>query len=88
MGLRPHLPFCACKTTRLAPELLVSMRPSPHLWVLDANQRLLDQNNKSLWVPDITCRFVHEKLPDLHLNYKSLHGPDLTCRFVHAKQRA
>ena len=28
---RPHLSFCACKTTRMAPELLVSMVPSPHL---------------------------------------------------------
>ena len=24
-----------------------------------AKQRLLDQSNKSLWVPDMTCRFVH-----------------------------
>ena len=33
------------------------MSPSPHLWFLDAKQRLLDSNNKSLKVPDITCRF-------------------------------
>ena len=43
----------------LAHELLVSMGPSPHLWFLHAKQRLLEPNNKSLWVPDITCRFVH-----------------------------
>ena len=30
----------------------------PHLWFLHAKQRLLGPNNKSLWVPDITCRFV------------------------------
>ena len=59
MGPRPHLWLCACKTACLASELLVSMGPSPHLWCLDAKQRLLDQNNKSLWVPGITCRFVH-----------------------------
>ena len=53
---RPHLTLCAFKTAWLASELLVSVGPSPHLWCLDAKQRLLDQNNKSLWVPDITCR--------------------------------
>ena len=31
----------------------------PHLWFLHAKQRLLDPNNKSLWVQDITSRFVH-----------------------------
>ena len=45
----------------LAHELLVSMGPSPHLWFLHAKQRLLDQNNKCLRVPDKTCRFVHGK---------------------------
>ena len=30
----------------------------PHLWFLHAKQRILDPNNKSLSVPDITCRFV------------------------------
>ena len=38
------------------------MGPSPHVWFLDAKLRLLDQNNKSLRVPDKTCRFVHGKL--------------------------
>ena len=52
MGPRPHLWFCAFKTATLASELLVSMGPSPHLWFLQAKQRLLDQNYKSLWVPD------------------------------------
>ena len=60
-GTRPHLSFSACKIACLASELLVSMGPSPHLWFLYAKQRLWDQNNKSLWVPDSTCRFVHAK---------------------------
>ena len=51
--------FFASKTATLGPELQVSVGPSPHLWFLHAKQRLLDQNNKSLWVPDMTCRFVH-----------------------------
>ena len=29
--------------------------------VVHAKQRLLDQNYKSLWVPDIACCFVHAK---------------------------
>ena len=37
--------------------------------VLHAKQRLLDRINKYLWVPDITCRFVHAKERDLNLNY-------------------
>ena len=51
----------ACKTAWLASELLVSMGPSPRVCFLHAKQRLLDQNNKSLRVPDKTCRFVQGK---------------------------
>ena len=40
------------------------MGPIPHQWFLDAKQRILDQNNMSLWGPDITSRFVHAKLRD------------------------
>ena len=59
MGPRPHLWISAFKTACLASELLVSIGPSPHLCFLHAKQRLLDPNNKSLWVPEITCRCVH-----------------------------
>ena len=38
--------------------------PRPHLWFLHAKQRLLDQNNKPLWVPDMTFRFVHVRQRD------------------------
>ena len=56
-GIKTSPVISACKTACLASELLVSMGPSPHLWFLDAKQRLLDPNSKSLWVPDINCRF-------------------------------
>ena len=56
--------FCACNTAWLVPELLDSKGPSPYVVFLHAKQRLLDQNNKSLWVPDLTCRFVHAKQRD------------------------
>ena len=54
MSPRTELSFCACKTTRSASKLLVSMGPSPHLWFLHEKQRLYEQNYKSLWVPDQT----------------------------------
>ena len=42
-------PVVLCMQNRcLAPELLVSMGPRPHLWLLQENQRLLDQNYRSL----------------------------------------
>ena len=59
IGPRPHPWFCTCKTATLRLELQLSVGPRPHMWFLHAKQRLLDQNNKSLWVPDMTCRFVH-----------------------------
>ena len=55
----PHMSFCACKTKWLAWDLLVSMGARPHLWFLHAKQRPLDQNYKSLWVPDFACWFVN-----------------------------
>ena len=58
MCTRPDLSLCAFKTAWLAPEILDSMGPRPYLWLFQAKQQLLDQNNKSLWVPDIPCRFV------------------------------
>ena len=58
---RPHLSLCACKTTWLASEILVSMGPRPHLCFLQLKQCLLDQNYKSLLVPDLTKVFVHAK---------------------------
>ena len=54
MGSSPHLWFFVCKTTRLASKFLVSMGPSPYVGFLHAKQRLLNQNYKSLWVPDLT----------------------------------
>ena len=64
MGTRPHLLFCAFKTAWLASESLVSMGPIPYLWFLHTKQRLLDQNNKSLCIPDLICHFVHAKHHD------------------------
>ena len=60
-GSQPLSVVFACKTATFGAELQVSMCPSSHLWFLQAKQRLLDQNNKSLRVPDKSCRFVHGK---------------------------
>ena len=43
--------------------------------------------NESLWVPDLTGRFVHAKERDLHKNKNTIWVAALTCGFVHAKQR-
>ena len=59
MSPRHNLSLCACKIAWLAPELLLSMCSNPHLWFLHAKQRILDQNFKSLWVPDLICGFEH-----------------------------
>ena len=87
MGPTPHLSFCAYKTWWLTPEILVPLCHSTYLCFFHAKQSILDQNYKSLWVPDVTCRFVCAKLRDLHQINKSLWVSDLTCCFVHAKQR-
>ena len=57
MSPRYHVSFCACNPAWLAPELLISMGPSPFLWLLHAKQRLLEQNYKSVWDQDHTCGF-------------------------------
>ena len=49
-GFQPSPVVLCMQTATLALELLVSIVPCPHLRFLHANQRLLDQNNKSLWV--------------------------------------
>ena len=79
IGSSPHLWFCACKTAPLGLELQVSVGPRPHLWFLHAQKRHVDQNNKSLWVPDMTCRFVHAKQRDLQQNDIFIWVPALIC---------
>ena len=78
---QPSSVVFACKTAWLASESLVSMVPSPHVWFLDAKQWLFDPNNRSLWVPDVTCRFVHAIQRDQHLHYWSLWVPAVICGF-------
>ena len=82
-GSQPSSVVFTCRTTCLTSEFLVSMGPSPYLWFLHAKQRLLDPNNKSLWVPDIACRFMHAKQRDLLQTYKYVWVPDLICGFEH-----
>ena len=49
MGPRPHLLFCACKTTRLQSELLVSTGTSPHMWFLNAKHDLWIRITSLYW---------------------------------------
>ena len=82
MGARPHLSLCACKTTRLTSELLVSMGPSLHLWFLHAKLRLYDQNYKSLLVPHLIYGFSHSKrdfIPRIASHYGTQHSSVVLC---------
>ena len=62
------------------------MGPRPQQLFLIAKLRLLVQNYQSLWVPDLTCRFVHAIQSDSHWNDKSIWVPALICGFVLAKR--
>ena len=84
---QPSSVVFACKTAHFGPEFQVSMGPSLHLRFLHAKQRVLAQNYKSLWVPDLTCPCVQSKRRDLQQNIKSILVPALIYGFVLAKQR-
>ena len=57
---QPSSVVLACKTAHFGPEFQVSMGPSPHLRFLQAKQRVLAQNYKSLLVPDLTCLLCNQ----------------------------
>ena len=78
--------FFSFKTATLAPEVLVSMGPSPHLRFLQAKKRLLDQNYKSQLFPDFACWFVNAKQHVLIQNDACLLFPSFICSFVLSKQ--
>ena len=80
-GCQPSPVVLCMQTATLALELLVSIVLCPHLRFLHANQRLLDQNCKSLRVQDLTCRFVHAKQRLLEQNYNYLCVTALICGF-------
>ena len=58
-GSQPLSVVFACITATFGSEYKFSKGTRPHLSFLHAKQRLLVQNNKSLWVPDMIYRFVH-----------------------------
>ena len=71
---RPHLSLCACKTTRLTSELLVSMGPSLHLWFMHAKLRLYEENYKSLLVPQLIYVFFCIQNSVFSTRISSLYG--------------
>ena len=58
-GPQPLSVVLACKTATFGAELQVSMCSSSHLWFLHAQQRILDQNFKSVRFPYFICGFEH-----------------------------
>ena len=82
MGPKHHLSSCACITAWFLQEWQVYIGSSPHLWFLHTIKRLLEQNYKSLLVPELTCRFIHAIQRDFHRNDKSIWVAALICGFV------
>ena len=72
-GSQPSSVDFACKTATFGPELQVSMGPSPHLRILHAKQRLLNQNYMSLWVPTLICGFCMQN-SEVRTRITSLYG--------------
>ena len=88
MGPRPHLSLCACKTTRLTSELLVSMGPSLHLWFLHAKLRHYDQNYKCLLLLHLIYVFFAFKTASLASELQVSMGPSPHLLFfLHSQQR-
>ena len=85
MGSSPHLWFCVCKTATLGLELQVSAGEKTPPVVFAYKTATFCPEYKSLWVHDLTCRFVHAKQRDLHPNYKFTWVAALICGFVYAK---
>ena len=63
------------------------MGSSLHLLFLHAKQLVLDQNHMSLWVRDLTCRFVKCKPALLASELLVSMGPSSHLWFLDAKQR-
>ena len=56
---RHDLSLCECKTALLASDSLVSVSQPSSVFFFNAIQRILEQNFKSPWVPDLICGFEH-----------------------------
>ena len=81
-GSQPKSVVFACKTATFGEELQVSMCHSSHLWFLHTQQRILDQNFKSVRVPDFVCGFWmpnSEFWPRITSLYGSKTSPALVC---------
>ena len=81
MGSSPNLVIFPLQNSDVRTRLTSLYGSKTSSVVLDANQRRLDRDNKSLWVPDLTCRSVQAKPCDLHQNDKSVWVPALICVF-------
>ena len=80
MGPSHPLSLCACTTAWIAPEILVSMGPSPHLRFLHSKQRHLEQ---------LTSLYGYQNSPVVMFMQNSVISTRITliCGFVHSKQQ-
>ena len=81
IGPRHDLSFLWLKKSVISTWNTSLYRSKPSSEVFTCKKGLLDPNNNSLWVPDLTCPFVHAKHRHLRLNIKSIWVPALSCGF-------
>ena len=87
MGPSHNLSFLCMQNSVISTCITSLYRSQPSSVVFACKTATFGPEYKSLWVPDLTCRFVHAKQRDLHQNDKFTLVPTLICVFVHVKQR-
>ena len=87
MAPSPHLWFCANKTACFCTKItsLYGSQTSPVDLCMQNSVLSTRISSLYIWVPALTCCFVHPKERLYVRFYKSLWVPDLTCGFVRCK---
>ena len=86
MGPSHNLSFLCMQNSVISTCITSLYGSQPSSVVFACKTATLGPEYKSLWVPDLTCRFAHEKQRDLHQNDKFTLVPTIICIFVHVKQ--
>ena len=87
MGPSHNLSFLCMQNSVISTCITSLYGSQPSSVVFACKTATFGPEYKSLWVPDLTCRFAHAKQRDLHQNDKFTLVPTLICDFVHVKQR-
>ena len=87
MGPSHNLSFLCMQNSMISTCITSLYGSQPSSVVFACKTATFGPEYKSLWVPDLTCRFARAKQRDLHQNDKFTLVPTLICVFVHVKQR-